>query len=97
MKTPKRRIPTTQTDGVSSDKEETPRIASRVVLDFEDGLSSPGPRPASLGPISAGKFAVIAQPLAKMEEFEKDNREMVAASRERDEHLRKVTKEANVI
>ena len=90
--------PTTQTtEGVSSDKEETPSSASRAVLDFKDGLSSPDPHPASLGPISAGEFAGIAQPLTKIEEFEKANREMVAASRERDERLNKVTKEANVI
>ena len=97
IKTPKRRIPTTQTEGGSSDKEETPLITSRAVLDFEDGLSSPGPRPTSLGPVSAGEFAVISQLLAKIEELEKANREMVAASRDRDERLRKVTEEANVI
>jgi hypothetical protein len=97
VKTPKRRIPTTQTEGNSSDKEETPLIARPTVLDFDDGLSSPDPRQASLGPVSAGEFAVISQLLAKIEELETANREMVAASRERDERLRKVTEEANAI
>ena len=97
IKTPRRRIPTTQTEGISSDKEEIPLFASTAVLDFEDGLSPPDPRRASLGPVSAGEFAVISQLLAKIEELEKANREMVAASQKRDERLRKVTEEANVI
>ena len=92
--TPKKRTPTAQTEG---DIEETPLLAPAANLDFEDGLSSPDPRRASLGPVSAGEFAVISQLLGKIEELEKANREMVAASQKRDERLRKVTEEANVI
>jgi hypothetical protein len=95
VKTPKKRIPTAQTEDTSSDKEEPPPIAT--VLDFDEGRSSPGPRPASLGPVSAGEFAVISQLLGKIEELEKANRVMVAASWERDERLRKATVDANAI
>ena len=93
LKTPKRRIPTNQTEGI----EETPLIVPQIALDFDDGLSSPDPRHAPLGPVSPGEFAVISQLLAKIEELETANREIVAASRERDERMRKVTEEANVI
>lgn len=93
LKTPKRRIPTNQTEGI----EETPLIVLPIAPDFDDGLSSPDPRHASLGPVSPGEFAVISQLLAKIDELETANREIVAASRERDERLRKVTEEANVI
>ena len=96
IKTPKRRALTTQAEGTSSDKEETPLIAPPT-LTFDDGLSSPDPRQASLGPVSPGEFAIISQLLAKIEELETANREMVAATRERDERLRKVTEEASVI
>ena len=97
LKTPKRRIPSAQSEGISSDREETPRIGQPTVLDFDEGLSSPDPRHASLGPVSAGEFAVISQLLGKIEELEQANREMVAATRDRDSRLRKVTEEANAI
>ena len=97
VKTPKKRIPTAHTEGISSDKEDTYPVVKPVPLDFDQGLSSPDPRPISLGPVSAGEFAVISQLLAKIEELETANREMGAASRDRDERLRKVTEEANAI
>ena len=97
VKTPTKRIHTAQTADFPNDKEDTSPVVKPVPLDFDQGLSSPDPRPTSLGPVSAGEFAVISQLLAKIEELETANREIVTASRDRDERLRKVTEEANVI
>jgi hypothetical protein len=93
-KTPKKHVPTVLTEDASSDKD---RNRKPTPLDFYDGLSSPEARPTSLGPVSAGEFAIISQLLAKIDELENANREMVADSRERDERLRKATEEANAI
>ena len=97
VKTPKKRIPTAQREGISTDKADTSPVVKPITLDFDRGLSSPDARPTSLGPVSAGEFAVISQLLAKIEELETANQEMVTASRDRDERLRKVTEEANAI
>jgi len=95
IKTPKKRTSAAQTEDISSDKGEAPPMTKSTAIDSDQ--TSPDLRPTSLGPVSAGEFAVISQLLGKIEELETANREMVAASRDRDERLRKVTEEANAI